>query len=160
MVSSDVIAVGCSKEAKQILQVYVLWLAKFSVHSSKLSFLFTIFYRTTIFTVNLSRNTLAVFDLKQNSLCEFSDTDFFVPSNSSFVIVRYKITRYILCIFITVLQRMERQATSRYRTLTLEHDEAVNCMNVNGHLIYRQDVVDTVRIYLNLASVFHLKSRE
>lgn len=42
-----------------------------------------------------------------------------------------------------VLQQIERQATFRYKTLTVEHDEAVNCMNVNDHIIYRQDTPDT-----------------
>lgn len=42
-----------------------------------------------------------------------------------------------------VLQRIERQATFRYKTLTVEHDEAVNCMNINDHIIYRQDTPDT-----------------
>lgn len=42
-----------------------------------------------------------------------------------------------------VVQRMEREATFRYKTLTVEHDEAVNCLNVNDSVIYRQDTPDT-----------------
>uniref|UniRef100_A0A915AHJ3 Dimethylargininase n=1 Tax=Parascaris univalens TaxID=6257 RepID=A0A915AHJ3_PARUN len=42
-----------------------------------------------------------------------------------------------------VLQRIEREATFRYKTLTVEYDEAVSCFNVNDHIIYRQDTPDT-----------------
>ncbi|VDN58665.1 unnamed protein product [Dracunculus medinensis] len=42
-----------------------------------------------------------------------------------------------------VLQRIERQATFRYKTLTVEQDAAVNCFNVNEYVIYRQDAPDT-----------------
>lgn len=39
---------------------------------------------------------------------------------------------------------MEREATFRYKTLTVNHDEAVNCLNVNDYVIYRQDIPETV----------------
>ncbi|OZC07976.1 hypothetical protein X798_04972 [Onchocerca flexuosa] len=39
-------------------------------------------------------------------------------------------------------QRMERQATFRYKTLTVKNDDAVNCLNVNDYVIYRQDTPD------------------
>uniref|UniRef100_A0A0R3RRP9 Dimethylargininase n=1 Tax=Elaeophora elaphi TaxID=1147741 RepID=A0A0R3RRP9_9BILA len=42
-----------------------------------------------------------------------------------------------------VIQRMEREATFRYKTLTVKHDEAVNCLNVNDYAIYRQDTPET-----------------
>ncbi|KHN74693.1 N(G),N(G)-dimethylarginine dimethylaminohydrolase 1 [Toxocara canis] len=42
-----------------------------------------------------------------------------------------------------VLQRIEREATFRYKTLTVEYDEAVSCFNVNDHIVYRQDTPDT-----------------
>ncbi|VDP14305.1 unnamed protein product [Onchocerca flexuosa] len=41
-----------------------------------------------------------------------------------------------------VIQRMERQATFRYKTLTVKNDDAVNCLNVNDYVIYRQDTPD------------------
>ncbi|VDK55481.1 unnamed protein product [Anisakis simplex] len=42
-----------------------------------------------------------------------------------------------------VLQRIEREATFRYKRLTVEYDEAVSCINVNDHIIYRDDTPDT-----------------
>uniref|UniRef100_A0A0N5CTC0 Dimethylargininase n=1 Tax=Thelazia callipaeda TaxID=103827 RepID=A0A0N5CTC0_THECL len=42
-----------------------------------------------------------------------------------------------------IVQRMEREATFRYKTLTVEHDEAGNCLSVNDSVIYRQDVPET-----------------
>ncbi|VDD92954.1 unnamed protein product [Enterobius vermicularis] len=42
-----------------------------------------------------------------------------------------------------VLHRIERQATFRYKTLTMQHDAAINFLNVNDHVIYRQDAPDT-----------------
>jgi len=42
-----------------------------------------------------------------------------------------------------VVKRIEREATYRYKTLTIEHEESVNCINVNGHLIFRQDTPET-----------------
>uniref|UniRef100_A0A0N5AUJ2 Dimethylargininase n=1 Tax=Syphacia muris TaxID=451379 RepID=A0A0N5AUJ2_9BILA len=41
-----------------------------------------------------------------------------------------------------VIHRIERQATFRYKTLTMERDGAVNFVNVNDHIIYRQDMPD------------------
>uniref|UniRef100_A0A915PLJ3 ATP-dependent DNA helicase n=1 Tax=Setaria digitata TaxID=48799 RepID=A0A915PLJ3_9BILA len=41
-------------------------------------------------------------------------------------------------------QRMEREATFRYKTLTLKHDEAANCLNVNDYVIYRLDTPETM----------------
>ncbi|VIO89491.1 ATP-dependent DNA helicase, RecQ family protein [Brugia malayi] len=42
-----------------------------------------------------------------------------------------------------VIQRMEREATFRYKTFTVKHDEAVNCLNVNDYVIYREDTPET-----------------
>lgn len=39
-----------------------------------------------------------------------------------------------------ILKKIERDSTFRYKVLTLETDEAVNCMNVNDHLIFRHDL--------------------
>uniref|UniRef100_A0AC34QNA0 Dimethylargininase n=1 Tax=Panagrolaimus sp. JU765 TaxID=591449 RepID=A0AC34QNA0_9BILA len=36
--------------------------------------------------------------------------------------------------------KMEREASFRYKTLTLEKEDAVNCVSVNDHLIFRTDV--------------------
>lgn len=41
---------------------------------------------------------------------------------------------------------MKREATFRFKTLTV-HDEAVNCLNVNDYVFYRQDVQETVYIF-------------
>ena len=35
---------------------------------------------------------------------------------------------------------MEREASYRYKVLTLEKEEAVNCISINDHLIFRTDV--------------------
>jgi len=35
---------------------------------------------------------------------------------------------------------MEKEASFRYKVLTLEKEEAVNCIAVNGHLIFRTDI--------------------
>lgn len=40
---------------------------------------------------------------------------------------------------------MEREAAHRYKVLTLEKEEAVNCISVNNHLIFRTDVGELVR---------------
>ncbi|KAI1723415.1 N(G),N(G)-dimethylarginine dimethylaminohydrolase 1 [Ditylenchus destructor] len=39
-----------------------------------------------------------------------------------------------------ILKRIERDATFRYKVLTVESDEATNCINVNDHLIFRHDL--------------------
>lgn len=52
---------------------------------------------------------------------------------------------------IIIIQRMEREATFRYKTLTVEHDEAANCLNVNESVIYRQDTPDTVSLLSNMS---------
>jgi len=38
-----------------------------------------------------------------------------------------------------ILKRIEREATFRYQTLTLNDDGGVNCLNVNGTLLFRPD---------------------
>uniref|UniRef100_A0AC35EYF7 Dimethylargininase n=1 Tax=Panagrolaimus sp. PS1159 TaxID=55785 RepID=A0AC35EYF7_9BILA len=41
---------------------------------------------------------------------------------------------------ISIRTKMEREAAHRYKVLTLEKEEAVNCISVNNHLIFRTDV--------------------
>uniref|UniRef100_A0A7E4USC4 Dimethylargininase n=1 Tax=Panagrellus redivivus TaxID=6233 RepID=A0A7E4USC4_PANRE len=41
---------------------------------------------------------------------------------------------------VSIRNKMEREATHRYKVLTLEKEEAVNCIEVNHHLIFRTDV--------------------
>lgn len=39
---------------------------------------------------------------------------------------------------------MEREASYRYKILTLENEAAVNCISVNNHLIFRTDLGELV----------------
>jgi dimethylargininase len=39
-----------------------------------------------------------------------------------------------------ILHRIERDATYRYKVLTLDEENACNCINVNDHLIFRHDL--------------------
>uniref|UniRef100_A0AC34F7L9 Dimethylargininase n=1 Tax=Panagrolaimus sp. ES5 TaxID=591445 RepID=A0AC34F7L9_9BILA len=41
---------------------------------------------------------------------------------------------------VSIRTKMEREAAHRYKVLTLEKEEAVNCISVNNHLIFRTDV--------------------
>jgi len=41
---------------------------------------------------------------------------------------------------IGIRTKMEREASYRYKVLTLEKEEAVNCISINDHLIFRTDV--------------------
>ncbi|KAK0400717.1 hypothetical protein QR680_015415 [Steinernema hermaphroditum] len=38
-----------------------------------------------------------------------------------------------------VLKRMQHEATYPYEIIVLDNDEAVNCLNINDHLVFRQD---------------------
>uniref|UniRef100_A0A1I8A9P8 Dimethylargininase n=1 Tax=Steinernema glaseri TaxID=37863 RepID=A0A1I8A9P8_9BILA len=38
-----------------------------------------------------------------------------------------------------VLKRMQHEATYTYEIIVLDNEEAVNCLNINDHLIFRQD---------------------
>ena len=38
-----------------------------------------------------------------------------------------------------IRQRIERESTFRYKVLSIEPDELINCVNVNNHLIFRHD---------------------
>lgn len=49
---------------------------------------------------------------------------------------------------------MEREATFRYKTLTVDHDEAVDCLNVNDYVIYRQDISETACFIIFVFSFF------
>jgi len=45
-----------------------------------------------------------------------------------------------------ILHRLERDATFRYRVLTLGSEEAVSCFNVNDRLIFRHDLNESFRL--------------
>ncbi|KAI6204532.1 hypothetical protein M3Y94_00685600 [Aphelenchoides besseyi] len=47
-----------------------------------------------------------------------------------------------------VRQRIERESTFRYKVLSIEPDELVSCLNVNNHLIFRQDKNEKVEFRL------------
>ncbi|TKR72567.1 hypothetical protein L596_019992 [Steinernema carpocapsae] len=38
-----------------------------------------------------------------------------------------------------ILKRMQAEASYNYEVITLDSEDAVNCLNVNDHLIFRQD---------------------
>jgi dimethylargininase len=44
----------------------------------------------------------------------------------------------------SILHRLERDAIFRYKTLTVENEEAVCCMNVNDHVVFRHDLNEGV----------------
>lgn len=44
-------------------------------------------------------------------------------------------------------QRIEREATFRYQTLTLNNDNAVNCLSVNNFLIFRAECLDAAEVF-------------
>lgn len=48
---------------------------------------------------------------------------------------------------------MGREATFRYKTLTVNHEEAVDCINVNDYVIYRQDIPEKVCFIILLSVV-------
>ncbi|CAK5090909.1 unnamed protein product [Meloidogyne enterolobii] len=39
-----------------------------------------------------------------------------------------------------ILQRIERDATFRYKVLTIDNEEAITCLNVNNRLLFRHDL--------------------
>ncbi|KAI6192152.1 Dimethylargininase [Aphelenchoides bicaudatus] len=49
---------------------------------------------------------------------------------------------------LTIRQRIERESTFRYKVLSIEPDELINCVNVNNHLIFRHDKNENAKFRL------------
>ncbi|GAB6023413.1 hypothetical protein CHUAL_008200 [Chamberlinius hualienensis] len=46
-----------------------------------------------------------------------------------------------------ILRRVEREATYKYQTLTVPDDDAANCVYVNGCLLHRSDLIDSLKVF-------------
>ena len=55
---------------------------------------------------------------------------------------------------LSTVQRIERDATYRYKVLTIENEQASSCLNVNNRLIFRHDLNELVN--LDCVILFHL----
>jgi hypothetical protein len=49
---------------------------------------------------------------------------------------------------LSTVQRIERDATYRYKVLTIENEQASSCLNVNNRLIFRHDLNELVNLWL------------